>query len=140
MSVQNQPRLNFVGVDIHSVHVDIYNPYSNAEITNTIVPTILINNESPEIFKVKMNVLLESDGFFKIELSLFGKFILNIEAEDEHKNIFMHQNAPAIMFPYVRSFISTLTSNLGSITGTVIIPPQVFKGTIEIIDETPFID
>jgi preprotein translocase subunit SecB len=134
MSVKNQPRLNFTGVDIHSVHVTILNRYVDAEIRHTIIPKISLDKDRPDYFKIIMEVNLESDNFFKIDVSLSGNFILNMEAEDEHKKIFMHTNAPAILFPYVRSFISTLTANLGSPTGTIIIPPQVFKGDIEIIN------
>jgi preprotein translocase subunit SecB len=135
MPVQNQPRLNFTGIDVHSVHLDIENPYTDAEITNTIIPKLFLPKDTPDNFDIIMDISLESKGFFKINVSLSGKFILNLEAEDEHRNIFMHQNAPAILFPYVRSFISMLTSNLGSTCGTIIIPPQVFKGEIEVIDE-----
>jgi len=39
------------------------------------------------------------------------------------------------MFPYIRSFISTLTANLGSVVGTLVIPTQFFKGELEVIKE-----
>jgi preprotein translocase subunit SecB len=141
MPVKNQSRLNFTGVDIHSVNVMIYNPYVNAEIKHIIIPKILLDNDKPDYFRIIMDVNIESEDFFKIDVSLSGQFILNMEAEDEHKKVFMHVNAPAILFPYVRSFISTLTANLGSSTGTITIPPQIFKGDIEIIDgENPVED
>jgi preprotein translocase subunit SecB len=133
MAVKNQPRLNFKGVDVHSVNVLIFNQYSDAEIKQTIVPKISLAIDKPENFTIIMDVNLEAEGFFKIDVSLLGHFILNLDAQDEHKKIFMHTNAPAIMFPYVRSFISTLTANLGSSTGTIIIPPQVFKGDIDFV-------
>jgi len=34
------------------------------------------------------------------------------------------------MFPYVRSFITTLTSNLGDVTGSLVIPTQFFQGDL----------
>lgn len=38
------------------------------------------------------------------------------------------------MFPYIRSFITTLTANLGDVTGTLTIPTQFFKGELKEID------
>jgi preprotein translocase subunit SecB len=35
------------------------------------------------------------------------------------------------MFPYVRAFITTLTTNLGNVTNPLIIPTQFFKGELE---------
>ncbi len=46
----------------------------------------------------------------------------------------MHINAPAIMFPYVRAFLSTITSSFGKATGTIIIPAQTFTGELDIIN------
>jgi preprotein translocase subunit SecB len=141
MPVKAQPRLNFTGVDIHSVNVTIYNPYVDAEIRHTIIPRILLDYAKPDYFKIIMEVNIESDDFFKIDVSLSGQFILNMKADEEHRKVFMHVNAPAILFPYVRSFISTITANLGSSTGTITIPPQIFKGDIEIINgENPVDD
>jgi preprotein translocase subunit SecB len=134
MSVTNQPRLNFTGVDILSVNVLVHKKYADADIRQNIIPKIWLDHECPENFKILMDVSVEASDYFKIEISLSGSFILNTEAEDEHNKIFMHTNAPAILFPYVRSFISTLTANLGANAGTIIIPPQVFKGDIEIVN------
>lgn len=36
------------------------------------------------------------------------------------------------------SFISTLTSNLGNVTGTLNIPPQFFRGEIKQVTEEDF--
>jgi preprotein translocase subunit SecB len=47
------------------------------------------------------------------------------------KKVFVDINAPAIMFPYVRAFITTLTTNLGNVTSPLIIPTQFFKGELE---------
>ena len=58
------------------------------------------------------------------------------EVEDQNlRSTFINTNAPAIMFPYIRSFISTLTSNVGNVTGTLNIPPQFFKGNLPVLSE-----
>jgi preprotein translocase subunit SecB len=133
MSVKNQPRLNFKGVEIHFVKVNVYNKYVDTELTHTIIPKIILDGEKSDNFKILMDVNLEAENSFKIEVALTGTFILNLDSDDGLKKIFMHQNAPAILFPYVRSFISTITANLGSKIGTIIIPPQAFMGDIEVI-------
>ncbi len=46
------------------------------------------------------------------------------------KKAFVNANAPAIMFPYIRSFVTNLTSNLGNVTGPIIIPTQFFQGDL----------
>jgi len=64
MAVNNQPRLNFTGVDIHSVNVVIYNPYGDAEIKHTIIPKISLDDLKPDYFRIIMDVNIEADGFF----------------------------------------------------------------------------
>lgn len=137
MAVTNQPRLNFTGADVQSVNIIVHKKYSDSEadIRQSIIPKIWLDHDAPEKFKILMDVTVEADNYFKIEVTLNGSFILNTESNDEQIKIFMHTNAPAILFPYVRSFISTITANLGANAGTIIIPPQVFKGgDIEIVN------
>lgn len=64
-----------------------------------------------------------------------GTFELKGDFDEKTKKSFVNINAPAIMFPYLRSFISTLTSNLGNVTGTLTIPTQFFKGELEEITD-----
>ena len=54
---------------------------------------------------------------------------------DNDKEIkpFIDINAPAIMFPYVRAFLSTLTANLGAGFPPIILPPQIFQGELEVL-------
>jgi hypothetical protein len=39
------------------------------------------------------------------------------------------------MFPYVRSFISTFTGNLGAVMNRILLPTRFFKGDLEIIQD-----
>ena len=74
---------------------------------------------------------LMSESFFKLRIVAIGTFELSKAIHGEIKHSFVNVNAPAIMFTYLRSFISTLTSNLGNIIVTLNIPPQFFKGELE---------
>lgn len=55
-------------------------------------------SDSSEAFKVEVEAL----GFFKFE---------NIEKED--LSSFLYHNAPALLFPYIRAYISSLTTLSG---------------------------
>jgi preprotein translocase subunit SecB len=78
-----------------------------------------------------MDVSLKCKEHFDLTLVAFGHFELDVEIEEPQKKVFVNLNAPAIMFPYVRSFITTLTSNLGTITVPIILPTQFFHGEME---------
>ena len=86
-----------------------------------------------------MVISMNCKDFFDLNIVGIGNLEFDKEFDDEElKKNFMNFNAPAIMFPYVRAFISTLTSNLDSITGTLTILTQFFQGELpEItIDDT----
>lgn len=136
MSVETQPKLEFLGFEIKEVAYSIVKPYNKGNISVSINPKLVIHGKTAlefEKFEVLMDVKVFSEGSFEITVSLVGDFLLNLQPEDLIRENLMQQNAPAILFPYVRSFISTLTANLGGAIGTLVIPPQMFKGKIEII-------
>ena len=73
---------------------------------------------------------------FKLNLRSVGYFELSQEIL-ENPNIkeqLINTNAPAIVFPYIRSFISMFTANLGTIP-SLTIPTQFFKGKLEEFNE-----
>jgi preprotein translocase subunit SecB len=77
-----------------------------------------------------MNVKISCKDRYIINFLSTGavEFIGDFE-ENEGKNL-MHVNAPAIMFPYLRSFVSFLSSSLGTIVAPLVIPPQIFQETL----------
>ncbi|GBD88123.1 hypothetical protein BMS3Abin03_02057 [bacterium BMS3Abin03] len=82
-----------------------------------------------------MKVELNADEYFNLQLLAIGNF--EISGEKITKKIrkdFINANAPAIMFPYIRSFITAFTSNLGNVTGSIVIPTKFFKGEMVEID------
>lgn len=142
METKDQKKLRFHGVDIVKVNFTSYNIRpKDCEIKLGISPKVYYPKESKTQFSILMEVTLENEKFFKLELFAIGKFDVEIEKEEDKdkdlRSSFVNVNAPAIMFPYVRSFITTFTTNLGSPTGPIIIPPQFFKGEIpeHIIEE-----
>jgi preprotein translocase subunit SecB len=134
MGVQTQSRISFLGMDIYTVNFRTEKPCDHAsEIILDVTPRLYIPKHIPNAFNIVMEATIECDGFFKLELTANGRFLLKEDLEEKIREIFMHQNAPAMLFPYLRAFVTTFTSNLGEPTGTLILPPQMFSGQLEII-------
>ena len=132
MDITTQPRLQLHGVDFVNVNFNTINPYDNkSPIDLKVDPKVFYPEDHPKHFKIVMDILLTSDTFFELKILAVGNFELADELPEKVKKGFVNTNAPAIMFPYVRSFISTLTSNLGGVTGHLMIPAQFFKGELE---------
>jgi preprotein translocase subunit SecB len=137
MNINTQPKLSFNGVDIVNVNFIAKTPRNEQEPMNVSVecePTIILHKNKKDVFNILMKMKVENKKYFEITLHAIGKFQLSEDITDEIKTKFLTVNAPAIMFPYVRAFISTLTANLGDVVGTLSIPPQLFSGNIPIVD------
>jgi preprotein translocase subunit SecB len=78
-------------------------------------------------YTVNFSVLLtDNKRGLNIKLSASALFESKNEITEEFKNShFIKTNSPAIAFPYLRSFITTLTSNTGF--GQVILPTMNFS-------------
>lgn len=136
MEVNKQPKLLFQGVDFINVVFDAKQPFdTEEEIVTSIVPKLHIDEDDPGSFLILMEVNLKIEGFFFLGLTAIGHFEIEGEvAERALQDDFMNANAPAIVFPYVRAFVSTFTSLLGASSETIVIPTQFFKGPLEKAD------
>jgi preprotein translocase subunit SecB len=134
MAAVNQENLKFKGVNFISLNYNCSKPWDQEEIILDVSPSIFLHKESFDSFEIIMDVTVKAEGSFNIETTAVGTFSIGENASEEYRRIFMHVNSPAIMFPYVRAFISTITSNFGKTTGTVTIPAQIFAGDLEIIN------
>lgn len=132
MEIINQPKLLFHGVDFVNIKFDTLNQYDNKSgIDLNIEPKVFYPKDNDLIFKIIMDITLHSDDFFDLNIVAVGTFELDKEFDEtDLKKVFVNTNAPAIMFPYVRAFITTLTSNLGNVTGALTVPTQFFQGDL----------
>lgn len=133
--IGKQENLRFDGVKFYSVHFDILgSPKENTEIDLDIVPKVMYNTSTQ--FNIVYDVNLSVDDVFTLHLKAVGYFEISEELlENENINEqLINTNAPAIVFPYLRSFISMFTSNLGTIP-TLTLPTQFFKGKLEEFSE-----
>ena len=139
MNTENQIKLKFLSVDFPVVNFRSDKQLlDNQEIHIEIEPKVFFPKDFPHHFKIIQEVNVTVSETFSLYILAIGNFELIDLNDDRLKNNFVNINAPAIMFPYIRSFISTLTSNLGNVTGTLNIPPQFFKGEIKKVTELDF--
>lgn len=133
MESANQIMLRFKGVDIFRVNFASIKPFSNQEeVKMEIHPKVFYPEGSTQEFRILMDVKVSCASYFDLTLTAIGNFEFTtpIESEQERKN-FVNVNAVAIMFPYVRAFISTITSNVGKACTAITIPARFFKGELE---------
>ena len=73
------------------------------------------NDENLNEFIVNFYIKIEnSEKTFQLKLKAIAQFSTKEDVTDEFKKSpFIEINAPAIAFPYVRTFISNLTLNMG---------------------------
>lgn len=130
-NAKQQNLLRFDGVKFYSVHFDIHGkPKDTTDIDLAIKPRLLF--ESDTKFEIVYDINLSIKEVFTLRVKSVGYFELSKEVL-ENKNIkeqLIHTNAPAIAFPYIRSFISMFTANLGTIP-SLTLPTHFFKGKLE---------
>lgn len=139
MSTETQIKLKFISVDFPVVNFNSEKQFSGEEeISVNIEPKVYFPKDDTNHFKIIQEVQVSVEDTFNIFIIAIGNFQLNNVDDEKLRRNFVNLNAPAIMFPYIRSFISTLTSNLGNVTGTLNIPPQFFKGELPVISDEDF--
>ncbi len=133
MEVGKQTKLHFDGVDFIQVNVNVIKRLEGEiDLESNINPKVFYPANDPSRFTIIFDVSIISKDFFNIAIIAFGHFRLDENIpEGEIKKAFVNTNAPAIMFPYVRAFITTLTANLGAGVAPLIMPPHFFKGQLE---------
>lgn len=131
-----QDKLSFNGVRF--VHVDFtsmkpIDPEGSQKTSISILheANFYKNYEEQGHFTIVTKVMIESDGYFNLNLVAIGGFKLSQDIDEKVKNIFINTSAPAIVFPYIRSFVSFFSSSLGhDVIGSFNIAPHVFNGEI----------
>lgn len=132
MKVEDQPKLHFTGVDIVNLNFHTEKPLEqNVKLDLDVQPKVFYPEEDNTVFKIIIELKLGAEKYFSLNLVAIGTFKYDKELDGDLKKQIVNVNAPAIVFPYIRSFISTLTSNLGNVTGSIILPTQFFDGELE---------
>lgn len=127
--------IDFHGVDITDVDFHVGNELKDG--TNVgieIDPYKKIVDEESGFFLLVLIVKLTVKDQFVLNVRAIGKFTYTGDGGSNERDFFINRNAPVIMFPFVRSFIATLTSNVGDVMNTMVIPPQLFDSEIPELD------
>ncbi len=138
MEVANQIQLKFSGIDFPVVNFHSDRIFLNEDASSmriNVNPKVFFPKEDNNNFKIIQEVSISCKDCFELSLVAIGHFEILENIESDIKKSFVNINAPAIMFPYIRSFITTLTANLGDVTGTILIPTQFFKGDLEVVQD-----
>lgn len=131
--IQENIVLAFEGIEIFDFHFNVQRQYDReTPVKVNITPKLLLPPEdNTHEFSVLMETELEAEGFFTISLSAVGKFAFRGEVDETTRETFTHINAAAIMFPYIRAFISSVTTNAGSLIGPITLPIHFFNGKLD---------
>tara|TARA_R110002050_G_scaffold300768_1_gene472373 strand:+ start:4731 stop:5150 length:420 start_codon:yes stop_codon:yes gene_type:complete len=96
---------------------------------DTIANNIDINIEpkgiifqEKKIFEIQLLILLKSEDGLEVSVKMIGFFEFKDVLQTENIGNYFYVNAPAIIFPYLRSYISALTALSGC--KTIILPPM----------------
>ena len=142
METKEQTKLRFLGVDFPNIVLKSIKPFvqkKDSSIDVTIHPKFFFPKNKHAEFKIIMDVQLSVEGFFYLNIVGIGNFELSNEnLTNEEKKHFINGNSTAIMFPYMRALVTTLTSNIGNVTTPIILPARFFKGEIEEIMPAEF--
>jgi preprotein translocase subunit SecB len=141
MEIKQQKNLSFNGVDIFQVSYISKQPYNGtASVNLELNPKVFYPDGKPNEFSIIIEASINCPDYYEITFAASGRFTIDPSLTDPVRKSFINNNAPAILFPYIRAFVSTFTSNLGSSVGAVLIPPHFFKGDLEVIKDTEISD
>ncbi|MFA9211070.1 MAG: hypothetical protein ACEQR5_04550 [Moraxellaceae bacterium] len=87
-------------------------------------------------FEILMRLHLKVENYFELTVKGMGLFTIAPAITGKDYTDLVHGNATAIMFPYLRAFVSVLSANCGQMLPTLIVPPQFFQGKLKTIDRT----
>ena len=115
------------------------NSDNTPELEIDITPQLL-RGQTQEDNALPWHIILETSvslgGFFKLDVAIIGHFRLSdYDSAQPEDHQLIHLNATAILYPYVRAYISSITALSGQNVGTITLPPRFFDDQIE--DITP---
>ncbi len=103
----------FKGFLIKKSTIIIINNTDNLELSIEFKPSGFLDKANSK-FKLLLDIIISpiNKDELNIEISAEGSFVYN-DLSDDKLNNFLYLNAPAILFPYIRAYISSLTALSG---------------------------
>lgn len=127
--------MQFNGYEVNKIHFDLSQYYeSNKEFQISPTFGMRLNDLGEDKYKVQLSFLIKASEEnplpFNLEVVMTGNFAICMESEeDELKQTLLHENTVAIMFPFLRSIIASITtiSNIPPLVLPVINLVEAFK-------------
>ncbi len=126
-----QPKLHFLGFSVIKVEFRADQDAPEEEqVELGLEPAIHFRDEAKTHFDVIFKLGLEGKDRFLLRINSFGSFMLEGDVTEDEREGFVRLNAPAIVFPYLRAYVTQFTSNLGLSMTPVVLHPMFFHGRI----------
>ncbi|MDD2475742.1 MAG: protein-export chaperone SecB [Dysgonamonadaceae bacterium] len=123
--VQNKIRLDRFFVEQLKYECSNYNKFNESDqvdIELSVGTSFSDDDLKSYLVKMTVRITAKTDDFI-LECDAVGRFVTTEEVDDDFKNShFVTINSPAILYPFVRGYINTITTNSGI---TPIILPSV---------------
>jgi preprotein translocase subunit SecB len=106
-------KFQFKGFKIIRSLIERVNSDPSKKISLEFKPEGFLNKEAAT-FQLHLGVKIEDENkSFKVEIDAIANYTFESNAGLENLNSFFYVNAPALLFPYIRAYISTLTNLSG---------------------------
>ncbi len=106
-------KFQFKGFSIVRSLIERKNNKPSKKISLGFNPKGFINKENAT-FQLHLGIKIEDEGkSFNIEIEVVVNYTFEDKTERDNLNKFFYVNAPALLFPYIRAYISTLTNLSG---------------------------
>ena len=106
-------KFQFKGFSIVRSLIERKNNKPSKKISLGFNPKGFINKENAT-FQLHLGIKIEDEGkSFNIEIEAIANYTFEDKTELDNLNKFFYVNAPALLFPYIRAYISTLTNLSG---------------------------
>ncbi len=106
-------KFQFKGFSIVRSLIERKNNKPSKKISLGFNPKGFINKENAT-FQLHLGIKIEDEGkSFNIEIEAVANYTFEDKTELDNLNKFFYVNAPALLFPYIRAYISTLTNLSG---------------------------
>lgn len=104
---------------------NIFNESDQVDIELGVATSFSDDDLKSYLVKITVKITPKTDSFI-LECDAVGRFVTSEEIDDDFKNShFVKINSPAILYPFVRSYINTITTNSG--ISPIILPSVNFS-------------
>lgn len=113
-------KFRFSGYKITDGHIQIDpDRIANKQLNVTFDKTAGVNDGERKMRLLLVAKIVDDNNVINIQVKAEGYFEFDGDLSEEERSVFFNTSAPAILFPYVRAYISTLSS-LSGITPVIL--------------------